>query len=141
MSNTKAFIKKEYPTLNDLQKYCRQIFQDYGELTVVKGDLVPKDYSKIFPVAYSKLEYDQLLIVVMHYLNKVEAQFVKRDAERKKSGSGVHTIHEYKQEPINIKHLFQSEDSNSSTETVLAILFLIIVIIVLYVIIKSAMRK
>lgn len=137
MTLTKQIIKSQYSNIEELKKYAAKIFSRDNNITIMKNDIVPKNYKENFKKPFKDLTYDELSEVVIFYDKKYESEQNIRNKKRK---DNVHTIKEYKDEPFKIKYSF--DNNNEDYSYLLGVFILIIVIIIVtYIIFKSIMKS
>jgi hypothetical protein len=128
--NSKEYLRSTYPNIVELRKYAGNVFSKHGEMKIVKGELLPKNFEKKYGNSITKLSYEQLLDVVIDYENS----YLSERKEKKSKSGGIHTVNEFQEKPFEIKHIFQNGDS--SNDTIIVVIAIVIILIVLFFILK-----
>lgn len=130
--HSKEYLKSEYPDLKSLRQYAGNVFTKCCEMTVSKGELVPKNFSKYTSSKFNDLTYSELLNIIYKYQKEYSQQ-----QSLKKSKTGIHTINDYKSEPFRIEHVFQGD---SSDNLIVIIVVILVILIIFFAVIKYLIK-
>jgi hypothetical protein len=117
------YLKLKYPDYTSLKNHAELLFSQHCELTIIKGELLPKDFKKKYGKhSLSECNYSEILKIVDEYSNICVP---------KKSDGKVHTINEFKSEPFRIEHNYVNSQDNDNYKYIIASLLIFIVIIII----------